>query len=77
MGKGTEEFNAHGEPRKRRKDGAYIYRPGRPSKNPGKRFTFNVNLDLYAWLKSRDNMSSYLNGLIRKDKEAKSKEGKR
>lgn len=71
MEKDKIEFNAHGAPRKRRKDGAYIYRPGRPVKNPGKRFTFNVNIDLFEWLKSQKNMSKYINDLIRNDREIK------
>lgn len=71
MKKGTIELNANGQPRKRRKDGEYIYRPGRPVSNPGKPMTFRLNIDLVPWLDGQENKSEYINELIRNDIEKK------
>lgn len=47
---------------------------GRPSTNPGKLMSFRVMPDLQAWLDAQGIKSEYINGLIRKDMEARTKE---
>jgi len=68
MEKGNIELNAAGMPRKKRKDGEYIYRPGRP-KTKSRRTIFCVDADLETWLYSHGKLSTYINGLIRQDME--------
>lgn len=47
---------------------------GRPSTNPGKLMSFRVMPDLQAWLDAQGIKSEYINSLIRKDMEARTKE---
>lgn len=48
---------------------------GRPSTNPGKLMSFRVMPDLQAWLDAQGIKSEYINGLIRKDMEARTENG--
>ena len=66
------EYNYYGKPRAKRKDGGYIYRPGRPKGITNRFMMFHTDSDIETWLFSKKNRTRYLNNLIRKDMEENS-----